>query len=162
MLKEGNELNAQVLKAEEDIKAMENTLRLMNYSNDHYKKSFNNMDNGSSEMKRLIDLENEYCKALNDFKSLRHNLAEKSATIDYMAADKLDKMYEEMEKIKLDKCDLLYKLEKELGDQSTKIQRAERELKLAFRSVRSKMLNDDIVKSFEVSIILKYHFCCYS
>lgn len=41
LLDEGNDLNAKVIKAEEDIKAMENTLMLLNNSNDSYRRNLN-------------------------------------------------------------------------------------------------------------------------
>lgn len=47
LLDQGSYLNEQVLKAERDIKALENTLILLNYSNDRYKhKVRNTQDNG--------------------------------------------------------------------------------------------------------------------
>lgn len=39
LLREGNELNERVLRAERDIKALENTLVLVNYANEAYKKT---------------------------------------------------------------------------------------------------------------------------
>lgn len=48
LLNEGNELNEKVIKAEEEIKAMENTLMLLNHSNDSYRKNLNRkVDEGS-------------------------------------------------------------------------------------------------------------------
>lgn len=39
LLRDGNELNEKVINAERDIKAIENTLLLLNYSNETYKKT---------------------------------------------------------------------------------------------------------------------------
>lgn len=39
LLRDGNELNEKVINAEKDIKAIENTLLLLNYSNETYKKT---------------------------------------------------------------------------------------------------------------------------
>lgn len=48
LLDRGSQLNEQVLKAEGDIKALENTLMLLNYSNDKYKQKVkNHQDNGN-------------------------------------------------------------------------------------------------------------------
>lgn len=47
LLDRGSQLNEQVLKAESDIKALENTLVLLNYSNDRYRQKVGNaQDNG--------------------------------------------------------------------------------------------------------------------
>lgn len=48
LLDRGSKLNEKVLKAESDIKALENTLMLLNYSNDKYKQKVKNpQDNGN-------------------------------------------------------------------------------------------------------------------
>lgn len=54
LLDRGSQLNEKVLKAENDIKALENTLILLNYSNDRYKQKVNDtQENGKfSEFSR--------------------------------------------------------------------------------------------------------------
>lgn len=52
LLREGSELNAKVIMAEKDVKALESTLILLNYSNDEYKKTMGQMpDDG--ELKHI-------------------------------------------------------------------------------------------------------------
>lgn len=49
LLDQGSKLNERVLKAEKDIKALENTLILLNYSNDKYKRKMGQIqDNGKT------------------------------------------------------------------------------------------------------------------
>ena len=45
--REGDELDAKIRKAEKEIRALENTLRLMNSRNETYRKSFNRVTDTS-------------------------------------------------------------------------------------------------------------------
>lgn len=94
LLKEGNDLNDKVLTAERDIKAMENTLRMMNYSNDGYKKTFQPVEEKSPEMIELQNLERIYSQAVCRLKNCRSGFLTKSQEFDEMSQQK-----EEYEKI---------------------------------------------------------------
>uniref|UniRef100_A0A336LP20 Coiled-coil domain-containing protein 39 n=1 Tax=Culicoides sonorensis TaxID=179676 RepID=A0A336LP20_CULSO len=151
LLKEGNDLNEKVLKAESDIKVMENTLRLMNLSNDQYKKSFEKVEDNSAELKNLNDLQNEYCKLLNQLKNLRTSLTNKMHKLDETTTKKeqIEKDLDEAERNRLDSNDTLLKIQKEFIDQREKLERAERELKLAIKAVRRKYVDSDFIRLFE-------------
>lgn len=57
LLRDGNELNEKVINAEKDIKAIENTLLLLNYSNETYKKTLEPVNEDS---KLLINDSNQF------------------------------------------------------------------------------------------------------
>lgn len=90
LLKEGNDLNDKVLTAEKDIKAMENTLRMMNYSNDSYKKTFQPVEEKSPQMIELKNLEQVYCQAVIRLKNCRSGFLLKSQQFDDMSQQKED------------------------------------------------------------------------
>lgn len=151
LLKEGNDLNERVLKAEADIKVMENTLRLMNISNEQYKRSFEKVEDNSAELKHLNDLQNEYCKLLNQLKNLRMSLGNKMQKLNEITTEKeqIEKELDEAERNRLDSNDTLLKIQKEFIDQREKLDRAERELKLAIKAVRRKYVDSDFLRLFE-------------
>lgn len=102
LLKEGNDLNDKVLTAEKDIKAMENTLRMMNYSNDSYKKTFQPVEEKSPQMIELKNLEQVYCQAVIRLKNCRSGFLLKSQQFDDMSQQKEDyeKIVEDAARIK--------------------------------------------------------------
>lgn len=55
LLETGSQLNEQVLKAEEDIKALENTLILLNFSNDKYKRKMGQIQDNGEKFNCFVD-----------------------------------------------------------------------------------------------------------
>lgn len=51
LMQEGNDLNEKVVKAERDIKMIENTLVLVNHSNEKYKKTMDNVTDNSKAVR---------------------------------------------------------------------------------------------------------------
>ena len=52
--REGDDLDAKIRKAEKEIRALENTLRLMNSRNETYRKSFNKVTDTSTVILPLL------------------------------------------------------------------------------------------------------------
>uniref|UniRef100_A0A1B0GH82 Coiled-coil domain-containing protein 39 n=1 Tax=Lutzomyia longipalpis TaxID=7200 RepID=A0A1B0GH82_LUTLO len=119
LLKEGNELNAKVLKAEADIKAMENTVRLVNLANENYKRNFVTVEEDSPFVQELENLQATYFQAVRKLKNLRGNLAFKADQLTTLTEQKehLERELEEVGRTKGDRNDVLMKIHKELMEQ---------------------------------------------
>ncbi|XP_029724791.2 coiled-coil domain-containing protein 39 [Aedes albopictus] len=157
LLREGSELNVKILKAEEDLKALENTLKLMNFSNETYKRGFQKVDEDNPEIQQMNNVQNDYCKALSALKSVRTDLAFNTENLHNLNEEReeSDKALEVTTKVRLDNNDILIKIQKELLDQKTKIQRAERELRLAIKAARAKTHDEDLLHTFQKDLNLK-------
>ena len=157
LLKDGNDLSDKIVKAEDDVKALENTLKLMNFSNENYKRAFQKVEEENPYLQQLSDLQDDYCKALSSLKLVRMKLAEDTDNLNTMNQERqeCEEEFECAEKVRLDNNDILLKLHKDLLDQKTKIQRAERELKNSIKAAKHKLQDDEIMKIFEKDLKFK-------
>uniref|UniRef100_A0A182RF36 Coiled-coil domain-containing protein 39 n=1 Tax=Anopheles funestus TaxID=62324 RepID=A0A182RF36_ANOFN len=157
LLREGSELNVKILKAEEDLKALENSLKVMNFVNDKYKRGFQKVDDENPDMIAMENIQTDYCKAVAALKSVRSDLAMNTENLHDLneCREQNDKALEQVQKVRLDSNDVLLRIQKELLDQRTKIQRAERELKLAVKAAKSKTNDDDLMLIFQKDLNLK-------
>ncbi|XP_058825431.1 coiled-coil domain-containing protein 39 [Topomyia yanbarensis] len=157
LLREGSELNVKILKAEDDLKALENTLKLMNFSNENYKRGFSKVEEDEPEMQQMQQIQNDYCKALTALKSVRTDLVLNTDNLHNLNEERehSDRGLEAAQKHRLDNNDILLKIQKELLDQKTKIQRAERELRLAIKAAKSKTNDEDLLVTFQKDLSLK-------
>ncbi|XP_055602569.1 coiled-coil domain-containing protein 39 [Uranotaenia lowii] len=157
LLRQGSELNVKILRAEEDLKALENTLKLMNFSNDSYKRGFQKMDEDNPDIQQMNVIQNDYCKALAALKNVRADLAHNTENLHDLneQSEANDKALEAVQKTRLDNNDVLLKIQKELLDQKTKIQRAERELRLAIKAAKAKTNDEDLLLTFQKDLNLK-------
>uniref|UniRef100_A0A8W7PLP0 Coiled-coil domain-containing protein 39 n=1 Tax=Anopheles coluzzii TaxID=1518534 RepID=A0A8W7PLP0_ANOCL len=157
LLREGSELNVKILKAEEDLKALENTLKVMNYANDKYKRGFQKVEDENPDMIAMENIQADYCKAVAALKSVRSDLASNTENLHDLneCREQNDKALEQAQKVRLDSNDVLLRIQKELLDQRTKIQRAERELKLAIKAAKAKTNDDDLMLIFQKDLNLK-------
>lgn len=102
LLKEGNELNEKVLQAEDDIKAMENTVRLMNYSNENYRRNVENYEEPNPLVHELKDVQQQYCKAVNNLKALNATYQSKMEMVEKLDVQKTE-IEKAMENIQLER-----------------------------------------------------------
>lgn len=158
LLDTGNKLNAKVLQAEKDIKAMENTLRVVNYSNDTYRRNtLHNGQDNSVIMKELEGLQDKFNRAVSRLKSLQSKLIGKSDQLARLNAT-LEAQTETLnrsERITLDHGDALIKIHKDLLDQKLKLQRAEREMKVAHKKVKQKVADKETMDLIERDLIVR-------
>ncbi|XP_071508551.1 coiled-coil domain-containing protein 39-like [Diadema antillarum] len=121
----GDELDAKIRKAEKEIKALENTLRLMNGRNEQYRKSFNRVTETSEEFEEKQRLEEQLRAAMDKYKYKRRQIRElqddlqtMGSTMENLGRD--ERAYEDMIQEKENKKQ---QLTKELEDQKVKIER---------------------------------------
>jgi hypothetical protein len=157
LLNDGNELNEKVIKAENEIKCMENAVKLMSFSNDEYKKVFETINEHSPEMKRMNDLQNQYFKVTSEIKELKGNLIVLCDHYDMLVRqkDELEKEFNDVQRTKLDNNDTLLKIHKDLLDQETKKERAEREMRISYKAAKRRIKNDEFMVLFDKNVDVK-------
>lgn len=157
LLNEGNQLNDKIAKAETEAKYMENALRLMNFSNDEYRKVFETLHEDSPEITRMNELQNQYSRIMNEIKALKNNLISLYDNLEMLDSQRqeLEKEFEEVQRKKLDNNDVLLKIHKELLDQETKKERADREMRSSFKTAKRRIKDQDFMILFEKNLEIK-------
>ncbi|KAJ8030943.1 Coiled-coil domain-containing protein 39 [Holothuria leucospilota] len=137
--RKGDELDAKIRKAEKEIKALENTLRLMNGRNEQYRKSFNRVTETSEEYEEKQRLDEQLRAVMDKYKYKRRQIREfqddlqtMSNTMENLTRD--ESAYEEMVEEKQNK---VQQLSKEIEEQKAKIERASKLVVKYARDVRS-------------------------
>lgn len=137
---EGDVLDAKIKKAEKEIVAMENTLKVVNTSNDTYRKSLTMIDKEGPEGEKLKILEQEYYDAMVELRSQR----ERKSRVETEIQDIMRRITETQEQVEHNTTAMHESeneaacLAKELQDQDLKLQRAENQLKRLVRDLRNK------------------------
>ncbi|KXS08809.1 hypothetical protein M427DRAFT_39931 [Gonapodya prolifera JEL478] len=72
--KEGDDLDAGIRKTERELKALENTLRLMNERNDKYRENLYKADLSSKDLNQKTLLDHQYGAAMDRYKTLRRDI----------------------------------------------------------------------------------------
>lgn len=157
LLNKGNKMNEKILKAEDELRRLENTVKLMNFSNDQYKKIFDSVNVSSPEVKRMDELTHKYLQATTDIKTLKESLVEILDSIEILDRQRYElvKELEEVQRTKLDNNDSLLKIHKEIVDQETKIERAQRDMKTTFKAAKRHIKDQEFIRLFEKSMVLK-------
>nr|CAD7588601.1 unnamed protein product [Timema genevievae] len=135
---EGDALDSKIRRAEKEIKAMENTLVVVNATNDTYKKSLAIVDEDSPEYQEKAELESQYYAAIEKLRYLRTQLSEINNDIKGM-----EESQSEMVRTDEELLAELHKKEQEqedlragTRDQQMKIQRADKQLRRLVRELK--------------------------
>lgn len=157
LLNKGNELNEKILKADDETRRMGNVLKLMNFSNDEYRKVFDTVDESSPEMIRMNETYERYCHQITDIKALKCTLVQIVDHIEILERqrDELLREFDEVQRTKLDNNDALLKVHKELVDQDTKLERAEREMLTSFKAAKKRIKDREFVALFEKDSVIR-------
>lgn len=137
--REGDDLDARIRKAEQEIRALENTLKLMNKRNETYRKSFNKVTETSDEMEEKQQLEEQMRAVMDKFKYKRRQIRELQEDLKTMGntLDNLCRDQDAYEEIIDEKRNKVAQLEKELDDQRSKLERVAKSNSRYARELRS-------------------------
>lgn len=135
----GDELDAKIRKAEKEIKALENTLRLMNGRNEQYRKSFGKVTETSEEYEEKQRLEEQLRAAMDKYKYKRRQIRELQEDLQTMSNTMLnltrdEEAYQEMIEEKEHKSK---QVTREVEEQKSKVDRVSKQLARYARDVRS-------------------------
>ena len=157
LLNGGNVLNDKIMKAETEIKYMDNTLKFMNFSNHEYKKIFETVTEDSPEIIKMNDLQNQYFHSIDQIRVLKGNLVALIEHLDLLASqrEQLSKEFDDVQRIKLDNNDALLKIHKELIDQETKMERADREMKMSYKGAKRRIKDLEFMCLFEKDMFVR-------
>lgn len=160
--REGDDLDARIRKAEKEIRALENTLKLMNGRNEQYRKSFNRITETSEEMDEKQQLEEQMRAVMDKYKYKRRQIRELQEDLHTMSStlDNLTRDEEAYVVMIEDRKNKVLQLNKELEDQRGKLERAAKQVAKYSRDLRTaKKSKDDTAEEndFEVRELREFN-----
>ncbi|KAI8772472.1 coiled-coil domain-containing protein 39 [Biomphalaria glabrata] len=160
--REGDNLDAKIRKAEKEIRALENTLKLMNGRNEQYRKSFNKITDTSDEMDEKRQLDEQFRAVMDKYKYKRRQIRElqddlhtMSMTLDNLTRDE-DAYVTMME----EKKNKISQINKEIEDQRAKLERvAKQNIRFSKELRTAKKAKDELPeeKDFEVRELREFN-----
>ncbi|KAK0172652.1 hypothetical protein PV328_005947 [Microctonus aethiopoides] len=136
----GDELDMTIRKTEQEIKSMENTLRVVTACNENYKMSLVTDDDSDENLKQKVQeqLYEELCNVREDMKQKRMQYERMEKTLlstqenQKMMKEDLQRLQEDKEKKHRD----VTMLEKQITDQKGRISRADMRLKKLYKDIQ--------------------------
>ncbi|XP_057326695.1 coiled-coil domain-containing protein 39 [Microplitis mediator] len=145
----GDKLDATIRKTEQEIKSMENTLKVVNACNDNYKLSLGSVEDDSSKQTIQSEIDKEMCEAAEQMKRKKSQLNIIKNDL-ALAQENHKKILEDLEKIKEEKegrQETLAMIEKQINDQKSRLIRADMRLKKLYKDIQRlcECADDDII-----------------
>ncbi|XP_037037232.1 coiled-coil domain-containing protein 39 [Bradysia coprophila] len=157
LMQEGNVLNEKVVKAERDIKMIENTLILVNHSNEKYKRSIDNVTDNNKEAVELNAANSQLHESLMQLKHLKANYVYIANELDHLRfqREQIEKDLDDVSRYRMENNDHLMKIHKEILDQKSKMERAEREMKSSRKDAAQNLNDKEFLHSFDRDLEVK-------
>ncbi|KAI8815709.1 uncharacterized protein EV422DRAFT_346127 [Fimicolochytrium jonesii] len=139
--REGDKLDAQIRKAEKEIKALENTLKMMNDRNDEYRQNLYKAELSSKDVQHREMLEQQYRHAMERYRSKRSEIQDLQQDLQALERDLLARTnIESQEHQNVQSLEnKLAALTKDITDQEAKRDRARKSVQRSAKEFR-KML----------------------
>jgi len=138
--REGDDLDAKIKKAEKEIRALENTLRLLNARNETYRQSFRKVTSDSEEAEQRHQLEEQLRAVMDKYKYKRRQIKELQEDVKTMSGT-MDQLQRD-EQIEVEKVEEFKsrngQLGRELEDQQVKLTRVRKLNEKAATEIREK------------------------
>ncbi|CAF0975474.1 unnamed protein product [Rotaria sp. Silwood1] len=160
LLKQGDQLEALVIKAETELRALENTVQILKWNNTDVKKNFEKLNDSSPEINEMNELE-EHLRAVTEQVKIRRKLLKEFVDRhDSTCHTDLIMFQEEIEqtsKAITKKRHIEIKLEDEIQQYHVKIDRADQIIKRFQQIIRQQRDIQDIIQDeLDIDVRLQY------
>eukprot|EP00075_Anas_platyrhynchos_P031058 XP_027320311.1 coiled-coil domain-containing protein 39 isoform X1 [Anas platyrhynchos] len=137
--REGDDLDAKICKAENEIVALENTLRILNNCNSNYRNSFKEVTETSEEYEEKLKLEEEKRAADEKYRYKRRQIKELQENLQSMEKnlDILLKQEALLQEQKKEKQAVILQLNKDIEEQKPKLERVLKQCSRLSREIQS-------------------------